>query len=86
MSIEEAANEYDARQLQAIAEAAQAAQQGILISTASMLAIGLLQAQQYEKNPKGAVNRALDLAQYMIDKVCGEKKDQETPKAAGHTN
>jgi len=69
---DEYADEIDAQQLQAIAEGAQAAQQGILISTASMLCIGLLQTQQYGKNPKGAVNRALELAQYMIDKVCGD--------------
>lgn len=57
---------------------AEATRQGILISTASMLAIGLLQMDIYKKNPTGAVNRALDLAQYMIDKVCGEKEDQKT--------
>jgi len=60
--------EMDVQDLQDLAEEAQAVRQGMLISTASMLAIGLLQRPEIT-NGKVAIDQAIDLAQYLIDKV-----------------
>ena len=73
-------------EIRLLAEEADAVRKGILISTASMLAIGVIQLEIYKNNSTGAVDKAHQLAQYLIDKVTSEKENQETEETPEPTN